>query len=398
MIVVCAWNVEATGQAAGTYASVAPILQHQCANCHNPQGGAPFNLQSYDDAKQWSGQILEVTQSRYMPPWLPAPGKGDFAGPRRLSDQELAAIRAWVSAGAPGGTADAALAPSSPTEWTLGTPDTILTTTSPVHVPGSGMDVFPTLVLPASAAAGHRLRAIEIRPSEPQVLRSVLLSFDPSGTVEGQSDNLELPVASTAVGAGLIFWQPGTPPVQPHAGEQWAIGAKTNLLLQTHLKTTGRTVDLKFDIGLYYERGASPAVSIAKVVRFDHRGAIDLPPGGTPTTLEDAAPLTTAMQVTAIYPRAHFLARSFDVYATTPEGRHIWLLSIPRWDVDWVEVYRYKQPVQLPKGATLHWRVVYDNSSENPHNPSDPPVAVHGGTGAKDEADSVLLEVRGGAR
>ena len=79
--------------AAATYAQVAPILQARCASCHNPQGGAPFSLQNYEEAKQWSGQILEVTQSRYMPPWLPAPGKGEFSGERRLSDTELAAIR-----------------------------------------------------------------------------------------------------------------------------------------------------------------------------------------------------------------------------------------------------------------------------------------------------------------
>ena len=76
-----------TGQqsanAAATYAQIAPILQARCASPHNPQGGAPFSLQNYEDAKQWSGQILEVTQSRYMPPWLPAPGKGEFAGERR---------------------------------------------------------------------------------------------------------------------------------------------------------------------------------------------------------------------------------------------------------------------------------------------------------------------------
>ncbi len=395
----CAGSMVATGQAAGTYASVAPILQHQCASCHSPQGGAPFDLQSYDDAKQWSGQILEVTQSRYMPPWLPAPGKGEFVGERRLSDQELAAIRAWVSAGAPGGAA----APSSPaaapaSEWTLGSPDTILTSAAPVSVPGSGTDIFMTVSLPAGAAQGHRLRAIAIRPSEPQAVRGVLLTFDPTGTAVQDPGSLEPPVANMSGNAGLIFWQPGTAPVELHAGEQWPVTAKTNLLLQAHLKTTGRTVDLKFQVGLYYERGATRPPATAHVVRYEHKGAINLPTGAATTTLEDSVPLTAAMQVTAIYPRAHFLARSFDVYATTSAGRQIWLLSIPRWDPDWVEVYRYKQPVQLPKGATLHWRVVYDNSSENPHNPSDPPETVHGGPGAKDEADAVLLETRGSTR
>jgi hypothetical protein len=103
--------------------------------------------------------------------------------------------------------------------------------------------------------------------------------------------------------------------------------------------------------------------------------------------------LPQASSVTAIYPRAHFLARTFDAYATTPSGKQVWLLSIPKWDVDWVEVYPYRHPVMLPRGSVVHWKVSYDNSAENPHNPSDPPAAVHGGIGAADEADALLLEM-----
>jgi hypothetical protein len=47
----------------------------------------------------------------------------------------------------------------------------------------------------------------------------------------------------------------------------------------------------------------------------------------------------------------------------------------------------------LPRGSVIHWKVSYDNSAENPHNPSDPPVAVDGGSGATDEADALLLEM-----
>jgi hypothetical protein len=103
--------------------------------------------------------------------------------------------------------------------------------------------------------------------------------------------------------------------------------------------------------------------------------------------------LPQAAAVSVIYPRAHFLARSFDAYATTPGGKQVWLLSIPKWDVDWVEAYQYRRPVMLPKGSVIHWKVSYDNSAENPHNPSDPPVAVHGGIGAADETDALLLEM-----
>jgi hypothetical protein len=41
----------------------------------------------------------------------------------------------------------------------------------------------------------------------------------------------------------------------------------------------------------------------------------------------------------------------------------------------------------------VHWRYVYDNTSQNPHNPSDPPVAAHQGSGPKDEQAGLILEL-----
>ena len=204
---------------------------------------------------------------------------------------------------------------------------------------------------------------------------------------------MEPPQVAGTGGAGLIFWAPWSKPVQPRAGEVWAVTPKTDLLLTTHVKTTGKKIDLQLQIGLYYDRvKREEGAGKAAVVRLEHRGAIEIPTGAAETTLEDSVTIPQALNVTAIYPRAHFLARSFDAYAKTPGGKQVWLLSIAKWDVDWLEVYRYKRAVTLPKGSIIHWKVTYDNSAENPHNPSDPPATVHGGTGAKDEADTLMLE------
>lgn len=386
-----------------SYAQVAPILQARCASCHNPQGGAPFSLLTYEDAKQWSGQILEVTQSRYMPPWLPAPGKGDFVGERRLSDAELATIRAWVGAGTPGPGAsesgESVAAAAQAPEWPLGTPDAVLTLTEPVAVPGNGQDVFTNFVVPFTGNQARSLRAIQIRPSEPQAVRSVLLSFDETGRLrqsEGWQQGIagmELPEDAAPGTEGLIFWSPGSQALKPRAGERWTVKPGSNLLLTTHLKTTGKKLALQLQIGLYYAPKPASGPGRAAVVRLTHRGSIEIPAGASATTLDDSYKLPKAASMTAVYPRAHFLARTFDAYATTPSGKRVWLLSIPKWDVDWVEVYQYRHPVLLPRGTVIHWKVSYDNSAGNPHNPSDPPVVVHGGAGAAEETDALMLEM-----
>jgi mono/diheme cytochrome c family protein len=401
--VAAAATEQPAANAGASYARVAPILQARCATCHNPQGGAPFNLLTYEDAKQWSGQILEVTQSRYMPPWLPTPGKGDFAGERRLSDAELTALREWVGAGAagPGETASGkteAPAPE-PSEWPLGKPDAVLTLPEPVTVPGKGADVFTNLVVPFTGDQTRSLRAIQIRPSDPQAVRGVLLSIDESGRLR-QTDGwrqgiagMEPPEDATPGAAGLIFWSPASQALKPRAGQSWTLKPGSNLVLTAHLKTTGKKLTLQFQIGLYYERKATPGSGRATVLRLTHHGPIEIPAGTSSITLEDSYTLPQASSVTAIYPRAHFLARTFDVFATTPSGKQAWLLSIPKWDVDWVEVYPFRRPVTLPRGSVVHWKISYDNSAENPHNPSDPPIAVRGGIGAADEADALLLEM-----
>ena len=385
--------------AAGSYAAVAPILKAQCASCHSAQGGAPFNLQTYEDAKQWGGQILDVTQSRYMPPWLPAPDKGELAGARRLSDAELGAIRAWVGAGMPAAPGAAAAEAHTDPEWILGKPDAVLNLAEPVKLAGNGPDVFTNLVVPMAAAEPHSLRAIAIRPSDPQTVRSIWIAFDESGTLqktEGWQQGIagmEMPADLTSSRAGLIFWEPGVQAVQPRAGEQWQLSPGGDLVLATHLKTTGRKQAVQFQIGLYYA-DSSAAKGNALVLPLTHKGVLQLPAGAAATPVEDSYTLPQASAVTAIYPRAHFLARSLDAYATTPAGKQVWLLSIPKWDVDWLEVYSYRKPVLLPKGAVVHWRYVYDNSAGNPHNPSDPPETMHLGTGTKDEADGLLLELQ----
>ena len=48
---------------------IAPILYRQCVACHRPDGPAPFSLLSHDDVRKHATQIVEVTRSRFMPPW-----------------------------------------------------------------------------------------------------------------------------------------------------------------------------------------------------------------------------------------------------------------------------------------------------------------------------------------
>jgi Flp pilus assembly protein TadD len=80
-------------------------------------------------------------------------------------------------------------------------------------------------------------------------------------------------------------------------------------------------------------------------------------------------------------------------WANLPNGEKKWLVWIRDWDIDRQAVYRYREPVQLPKGSVLHMRYVYDNSAANPRNPHNPPVRVRAGNRSEDEMAHMWLQV-----
>src|SRR5437764_11293551 len=95
---------------------IAPILYENCATCHRPGEVAPFSLLTYQDAAKRAGLIATVTKKRYMPPWKPETGYGDFAHVRRLSDEQIAQIQEWAATGAQEGLAsDKPAVPTFPT-------------------------------------------------------------------------------------------------------------------------------------------------------------------------------------------------------------------------------------------------------------------------------------------
>src|SRR5271155_1194702 len=125
------------------FRNIAPIVYRECAPCHRPGESAPFSLLTYDDVKRRAAQIADVTKRRYMPPWQPEKGYGDFAEERRLSDAQIQLIRQWVDQGAlPGSMAHAPAAPKFKSEWQLGTLDLVLHVAQPYQLSADGAEVF----------------------------------------------------------------------------------------------------------------------------------------------------------------------------------------------------------------------------------------------------------------
>src|SRR3954469_886403 len=78
---------------------IAPIIFRSCSTCHRPGEAAPFPLLNYSDVKKHARQIVDVTRSRSMPPWLPDVQPLKFRDEMRLSDAEIGMLQRWVEQG-----------------------------------------------------------------------------------------------------------------------------------------------------------------------------------------------------------------------------------------------------------------------------------------------------------
>src|SRR5262249_42452873 len=103
--------------------------------------------------------------------------------------------------------------------------------------------------------------------------------------------------------------------------------------------------------------------------------------------------LPVGVEVLAVQPHAHNLARRMEAYAITPDGASIPLIEIDDWDFRWQDVYRYRTPVALGRGTILKMRFTYDNSDDNPRNPRHPPAPAVWGQNTPDEMGALWIPV-----
>jgi Flp pilus assembly protein TadD/mono/diheme cytochrome c family protein len=382
---------------------IAPIVYHNCAACHHPGGAGPFSLLSYADARRRGQQILDVTQSRYMPPWLPAHGYGDFAGERRLSDEDLALIRKWVESGMPeGNPTEAPAEPHYDATWQMGKPDLVLSIERPYTLSASGADVFRNFILPYPLAQTHFIRAMEILPGTPQAVHHANVLIDrtasyrrdhPAAWKDGiPGMELELDGGNTFdPDSHFLFWKPDTPVLTEPGGMPWRLDPGNDLILNMHLKPSGKTETIDAQIGLYFTD--QPPSSHPMLLQLEDDRDLDIPAGARNFVVQDELTLPLDVEVLGIYPHAHYLGHELEGWAILPNGEKKWLVRIPNWDIDRQSVYRYRNPVLLPRGTVLHMHYVYDNSDQNIHNPNSPPIRVRAGNRSVDEMAHLWLQV-----
>jgi Flp pilus assembly protein TadD/mono/diheme cytochrome c family protein len=382
---------------------IAPLAYQHCTTCHHPGGAGPFSLLTYADARRWAPQIATVTQSHFMPPWLPEPGYGNFADVRRLGDPDIDLIRRWVKSGLQqGNAAEAPTPPHYEATWQLGKPDLILKVAQPFTMPSGDTDVFRNFVLPYPLQQTHYIRAIEIVPGTPQIVHHANVIIDRTASFRRQHPadwRTGVPGMELVVDSGnrfdpdshFLFWKPDTPALVEPDRMPWRLDPGNDLILNMHLKPSGKSETLDAQVGLYFTD--HPPTMQPMLLQLDRDDALDIPAGDAHFVVEDSLTLPIDVDVLGVYPHTHYLGRDLEGWAMLPDGERKWLVWIRNWDIDRQSVYRYREPLRLPKGTVLLMRYTYDNSSANIHNPHNPPIRVHAGNRSEDEMSHLWVQV-----
>jgi tetratricopeptide (TPR) repeat protein len=377
---------------------IAPIVWTRCAPCHRPGEIGPFSLITYDDVRRHATQIAAVTARRAMPPWKPLPGRGEFQNERRLSDRELEGIQEWIAAGAPeGDAADLPAAPTGTAGWQLGTPDLVVRMSESYGVRADGPDVFRTFVIPIPVASARYVRAMEFRPGNARVVHHANLGVDRTrssrlldardpgpGYEGGMERDARYPEGQ------LLGWTPGQAAHAVPDGTQWRLEPDSDLVVQLHLQPTGKPESVQVTAAFYFTDAAPTRTPIGLRLGSE---TIDIPAGASEHVIADRYELPVDVDVLAVQPHAHNLARRMEATATLPDGSMRWLIAIDDWDFRWQDVYRYTAPIALPKGTTLAMRYTYDNSAGNPRTPHHPPARVVWGQNTSDEMGDLWIQV-----
>jgi hypothetical protein len=409
---------------------VAPIFFKSCASCHRPGEAAPMSLLSYKDARPWAKSIREKVAHREMPPWHADPRHGEFMNDRRLTQEEIDTIVAWVDGGANEG--DARDLPSAPTfveGWGIGKPDLVLSMPEEHTLDATGPDEYKYFTIETNFTEDRYVRAAEARPGNRKIVHHVLAFIQPPSQT---ADPVEARMRAQAEKESIIYRDGFVQRVKtdapvhndgcrlPNGGGGWLRdGVKRNPMMPVLAAfAPGRVVDVweggmakripagaKIILQIHYSKAAGSIQkdrsSVGLIFAKEHsklhntelmyNAYLQIPAGTERHKSTACWSAPRDIQLTALMPHMHFRGAAMEVKAVYPDGGSEVLLNVPKYDFSWQTNYSLKRPLTIPKGTTILITGYFDNSSRNKYNP-DPSKVVRWGEPTYDEMLACFLE------
>lgn len=345
--------------------TVVPILQEKCTSCHRPGGIGPWAMTSHAMVQGFSPMIREVVLTKRMPPWHADPNVNQFKHDMGLSTEQAQTLVQWIDEGArQDGSEDPLLALGErETDWELGEPDLIVELPS-FTVPATGTLDYQILTVENPLDHDVWVRAVQIVPSDRQVLHHAIATFGPKDFKSGI--DLGSPIGEALFQSQLMTFVPGNELYEYPESTGVLVPAGTTFFSQMHYTTYGRESTDQTKIGLYFA-DTEPEFNLQHyaMVNVDLR----IPPGEAAYKAGAYYQFQKDAVIYSLFPHAHYRGRSSTFTVAYPDGREELVLSVPNYDFNWQRYFQLEQPIHVPAGTRLIHHTVYDNSEANLSNP-----------------------------
>jgi hypothetical protein len=352
---------------------------------------------SYADVAKRADMILHVTESGYMPPWKANREFQEYKNERGLTPPEIEIIRTWVKGGSPRGASrprreSEAVSPDKP--------DRVLKMAGPYAIPTQNKDDYRFFSIPTELPSDTYLRKIEFLPGNRKLVHHSRIMTDTTNKVRSING-----MSADDPGIGqfekyppadkfLYGWVPGNSALAFPGGTGKKLFKNTDLILNIHYAPNSRENQAdQSTINLYFSK--------EKVDREVHSLAIAEENISNPPFLIKAnekktfyssfGPLPVDISVMGVLPHMHYIGKTFRAFAVTPEGDAIHLVQIDSWDFKWQETYLFRKFLVIPKNSVILIEATFDNTAENPANPSSPPKDITYGWNTTSEMLDLVL-------
>ncbi|MEO1996116.1 MAG: redoxin domain-containing protein [Planctomycetaceae bacterium] len=341
-----------------TYAKdVSRILQRRCHECHRPGMVGPFSLLTYEDAVQHSAMTKEVVLQGRMPPWHADPRYGHWSNNRNMNQQEMDTLIGWIDAGVPFGDKKHLPPQKSYTDgWTIEKPDVVFELPREVTIPADGVVPYLYFDVPTHFKQDVWIQAAEARPDNRAVVHHIIVSYKLPGEKNWRRRGH---ICGTA---------PGDPPTILPPGIAKKIPAGAILKFQMHYTPTGKVEKDRSQVGFVFYKGDRPPTALART-RGIMNGRFRIPAGAAHHRVTASYTFREDVVLLNLMPHMHLRGKDFLYRAKYPDGRKEILLSVPRYDFNWQNTYRFASPLRLPQGTRIDCLAHFDNSADNPANP-----------------------------
>lgn len=381
------------------YQDVGPIAARHCTGCHREGGLGPFSMETYEEAFEHAGSMLEEVEAQAMPPFDAreepdcTPRFGWVDDPR-LTTADKATLRAWVEDGAPAG--EFAELPAPPATELQGITKTLAPTTPFVTM--GDRDQFTCFILDPQVTQLTWMTGLQVRPGNEQVVHHAVITQIPAGAAQdalvaerGIGVPFDCGTMATPGDFVMSIWTPGNQPLQTPDDLAVPIGAGAKVVMQIHYHPANlinepdiTSIDLRFSSAwpkkMYFVTAIGNSFDAETGLEPGIGGELDfLIPANVADHVEAMATtlpqdLPAGVQLFSVNPHMHLIGTHIEskIFRAAPTSSQPAeeCLANGAWNFDWQRTYVYNIDLDhmpsIAAGDRIAVKCRWNNTLDNP--------------------------------